>query len=164
MGDTLIGGGQSSAPGSGSLPDILALLTQGLNATFNPEQQPLAELAQLQTTPREINDIIGSMPFGALGTVGRAARGALGGRGARVAAGVPSIPESTLLPSELTRLRLLSVEQQKLQKAAFNEIKLGSKSAESRQGLIQLDDIAEEIDRLTTTARNRFNNLFGRGR
>ncbi len=71
MSDMLIGGGQSSAPGNGGLPPILAAITQGLNQTFNPEQQPIAELAQLQTGPEDINQIIGSMPFGAAGTVGR---------------------------------------------------------------------------------------------
>ncbi len=159
--DNLIGGGQLSAPGNGGLPPILAALTQGLNQTFNPEQLPIAELAQLQTSPEDINQIIGSMPFGAAGTVGRAAKGALGSRFPRRLGGSP---EQTLLPSELTRLRLLSEEQQRLHKIAFEDIKKGARSAQSRRSMIDLDDISAEVDRLTTTAQNRFLNLFGRGR
>ena len=100
-------------------------------------------------------DLVG--PMGIAGTIRRVAKRMFRGKGAKVAQSLAgSNPEQALLPSELTRLRLLSNTERKLTTTVAGALKQGSKTAKTRQDLTDLDDISEEIQRLLTTAQNRF--------
>jgi len=123
--------------------------------------------------PRKIQDFLGGSPeedvmglvgpMGIAGMVGKVGKG-IGGRALQLLRkGGPSPdaprlfnPQSTLLPSEATRLKLLADEQAKLQ-TAFAEVRkrFASKTPEVRKAFNELEDITEELNKLRTTAANR---------